>query len=232
MEEIKIKVLSRAEKGTSKAKSLRRQNFVPAIVYGKGVNLPLKIDRKELKYLKQHRFSENVIINLEIAGGAASDFIHVLLKDYQLNPLTEEVIHLDFVRVSMEDKVTVEVPVEIKGESKGVKAGGVLGHALWKIQVECLPKDMPASIPIDVSDLDIGDSIHISDLRVPEGVKILTDSKEVVVTIVAPVKEEILAEEAVVTEPEVVKEKPKEETEEQPEEEKHKEKSKEKPKEK
>ena len=212
MEEVKIKVLSRKEKGTSKAKSLRRQDFVPAVVYGKGVNLPLKIDKKELKYLKQHHFSKNIIINLEISDPDNSENIPVLLKDYQLGPLTEEVIHLDFIKVSMEEKVTLEIPVEVKGEPKGVKTGGVLAHALWKIEVECLPKDIPASIIIDVSDLEIGHSIHVEDLKVPEGVEILTDTKDVVVTVTAPVKEEeILPEEEVIKEPEVTKEKPKEE---------------------
>ena len=216
MEEVKIKVLSREEKGTSKAKSLRRHDFVPAVVYGKGMNLALKIDKKELKYLKQHRFSENIIINLEISDTNNSENIPVLLKDYQLNPLTEEVIHLDFIKVSMEEKITVEIPVEVKGEPKGVKAGGVLAHTLWKIEVECLPKDIPESIVIDVSDLEIGHSIHVEDLKVPEGVEILTDAEDVVVTVAAPVKEEeIVPEEEVVKEPEVTKEKPKEESQEE-----------------
>ena len=229
MEEVKIKALMRKERGTSRAKALRRQNFIPAIVYGRVVNLTLKIDKKELKYLKQHHFSENIIINLEITNGANPEIIPVLLKDYQSNPLTEEVIHLDFIKVSMEEKVTVEVPVEVKGEAKGLKLGGSLDHPLWKIEVECLPKDIPESITVDVSDLDIGHSIHVEDLEVPEGVEILTDSKEVVVTITAPVKEEEIIEEAeVIKEPEVVKEKPKEEVEEEPREEKSKEKSKEK----
>jgi len=233
MEEVKIKALIKQERGTSKAKALRRENFVPAIVYGRGVNLSLKIEKKELKYLKQHHFSENIIINLEINNGTTEETIPVLLKDYQLNPLTEEVIHLDFIKVSMEEKVTVEVPVEVKGEAKGIKLGGVLERPLWNVEVECLPRDIPENIIVDISDLDIGHSIHIADLKVPEGVEITADPKEVVASITAPIKEEEIVEEAeVVEEPEVVKEKPKEEAEEESGQEKPKEKSKEKPKEK
>ncbi len=215
MEEIKIKALLRKEKGSSQAKALRRNNFIPAIVYGKETNLPIKIEKSQLKYLKAHHFSENILINLEIEDSSSGN-IPVLLKDYQLNPLTEEVIHLDFIRVSMEEKVEVEVPIEIKGESKGVKAGGVLERILWNIKVECLPKDIPESIVVDVSELDIGDSIHIEDLKLPQGIKAVGDSKEVVVTVLAPMKEEEVVEEAeeVVEEPEVIKEKPKEEKEE------------------
>lgn len=218
MEEVKIKALVREEKGTSQSRALRREDFIPAVVYGKGENILLKIDRKGLKYLRQHHFSENVIFSLEVDRKGEADGIPVLLKDYQLDPLTENIIHLDFIKVSMEEKVSVEVPVEIKGEAKGVKeGGGVLEHLLWQVKVECLPKDIPESIIVDVSDLEIGDSLHVEDLNVSEGVKILTSSKEVVVAITAVVEEEAEAEESeeIAEEPEVIKEKKKDKDEEQ-----------------
>jgi large subunit ribosomal protein L25 len=212
MEEIKIKVAVREDRGTAHAKSLRRQDLIPAVVYGKGLNLALTIEKKELKYLRQHHFSENVILNLEIADKKGSKKVPTLLKDYQLNPLTDEVLHLDFIRVSMTEKVEVEVPVEIKGEPKGVKEGGSLERVLWNIRVKCLPKDIPKNITIDVADLDIGDSIHVSDLGLPSGVEFVSEATEVVVTVAAPVKEEEIVEaaEAPAEEPEVIKEKPKE----------------------
>jgi large subunit ribosomal protein L25 len=232
MEEVKIKVEVRQaqDKGTSYAKSLRREDFVPAVVYSKGTNMTLKIEKKELKYLRQHHFSENVILNLEIADKKGSKTIPTLLKDYQLNPLTDEVLHLDFIKVSMTEKVEVEVPVEIKGEPKGVKEGGSLERVLWNIRVGCLPKDIPENITIDVSELDIGDSIHVSDLSLPAGVDFISDAKEVVVTVAAPVKEEEIIEEAEAPaeEPEVIKEKPKDKEEAAAGEEKPKEKPKEK----
>ena len=214
MEEIKIKALAREETGTSEAKKLRRSKFIPGIVYGKDINTLIKIEKSELKYLKAHHFSENILINLEIKNKENSQNIPVLLKDYQLSPLTEEIIHLDFIKVSLEEKVAVEVPLEIKGVPKGVKAGGVLERILWNLKVECLPKDIPESIVVDVSELDIGDSIHVEDLVLPSGVIALTEPKEVVVTVLAPMKEEeVVPEEEAVEEPEVIKEKPKEEKE-------------------
>ena len=110
--------------------------------------------------------------------------------------------------------MAVEVPLEIKGVPKGVKTGGVLERILWNLKVECLPKDIPESIVVDVSELDIGDSIHVEDLVLPSGVIALTEPKEVVVTVLAPMKEEeVVPEEEAVEEPEVIKEKPKEEKE-------------------
>lgn len=213
MEEVKIKAILREERGTSKSRALRREKFVPAVAYGKDANYVIKIERKELKYLRQHHFSENVIINLEISNHKKSEVITVLLKDYQLNPVTEEIIHLDFIKVSMKEKIAVEVPIEIKGEAAGVKSGGSLERVLWNIKVECLPKDIPESIVVDVSNLNIGDSIHVEDLSQIEGVEFLTEPKEVVVNVAAPVKEEEIVEaaEEAAEEPEVIKEKPKEE---------------------
>jgi len=210
MEEVKIKALVREERGTSKSRALRREGLIPAVVYGKGENLLLKIDRKGLKYLRQHHFSENVIFSLEVDREGESGGIPVLLKDYQLGPLTEKIIHLDFIKVSMEEKVSVEVPVEIKGEAKGVKeGGGVLEHLLWQVKVECLPKDIPESIIVDVSDLEIGDSLHVEDLNAADGVKVITSAKDVVVALTAVVEEEAETEEPGETagEPEVMKEK-------------------------
>ena len=100
----------------------------------------------------------------------------MLLKAYQLNPLTEQVIHLDFIKVSMKEKIAVEIPVEVKGEPMGVKSGGSLEHVLWNIRVECLPKDIPENIIVDVTELDIADSIHVGELQVPPGVKVLRRS--------------------------------------------------------
>jgi len=214
MEEIKIKASVRKEAGTSEAKRLRRSKFIPGVVYGKDINTLIKIEKPELKYLKAHHFSENILINLEVKNEESFQNIPVLLKDYQLNPLTEEIIHLDFIKVSLEEKVAVEVPLEIKGSPKGVKVGGVLERVLWNLKVECLPKDIPESIVVDVSELDIGDSIHVGDLVLPSGVIALTEPKEVVVTVLTPMEEEeAVSEEEVAEEPEVIKEKPKEEKE-------------------
>lgn len=212
MEEIRIKAYSRRrEIGSSASARIRKQGFLPAIVYGSEFNLPVKIKKQDVKVLQQHHFSENILINLEIEENGKSKSIPVLLKDYQRHPLTEEVIHLDFIKVSMEQEVVVKVPVEIKGEAQGVKEGGVLQHLLWELEVECLPRDIPESIVVDISSLKIGDSLHVGDLKLPENVRAVSEATEAVVTISSAMKEEeeelVLQEEE---EPEVIKEKPKE----------------------
>ena len=212
MEQIAIKAVKRENLGTGESKRLRKQGFIPAVVYGHNVNFSLKIPQSELLVLKKHHFSENLMINLFIEG--EKEPLAVLVKDVQYSPLTEEVIHLDFLHISLKEKVSVKVPIEIKGEPKGVKEGGVLEHHLWEVEVKCLPTDIPESILVDISGLDIGDSLHIKDISFPENVEVLDDPDEVVVNVSA-VKEEPEAEEAAVeegAEPEIIKEKPKEES--------------------
>ncbi len=209
MEQIEIKAFKREKLGSGESGRLRKQGIIPTVVYGHNINLSLAIPRSELLILKKHHFSENLIINLSIEG--ENEPLSVLVKDVQHDPLTEDVKHLDFFHISLKEKVSVKVPIEIKGEPKGVKEGGVLEHHLWEVEVQCLPTDIPESVIVDISNLDIGDSLHIRDISAVENVEILEDPEEVIVS-VAAVKEES-EEEAVEeegAEPQVIKEKPKE----------------------
>lgn len=224
MAEINLEVILRKETGKSKAKSLRRANIIPAIVYGEKINIPVSINRSQFQRVIGSHAAENIIINLKIledtpaSGKKTKEKDHpVIIKDIQYDPLLGSVLHVDFNVISLTKEITVKVPLLAKGEAIGVKQdGGVLGHQLWELDIKCLPKDLPEKIEVDVSSLKIGDAIHIKDIKLPSGVLVLHDPDMVVLTLRPPTKEEVVtpAAEAVVEgagaikqEPEVIKEK-------------------------
>ena len=138
---------------------------------------------------------ENVIIDLNIRKGEESFQKMVMLKEIQIHPLQRRTLHADFYEVSMDEMITVEVPVHLLGKSEGVKVGGILEQVLRTIQIQCFPGDIPRSIDVDVSPLKIGDSIHVKELQLEKG-KILSDLNFTVATVVPPAAEEKPAEEA------------------------------------
>jgi large subunit ribosomal protein L25 len=230
MEQIQIDAQPREETGKAIAKKLRAEGRIPAIVYNKGKNsTALSISNIELIHALHTSAGENVIINLNIKQDKKEEKKTVIIKDIQYHPIKGEVIHVDFGQISLTEKVTVKVPVEIKGEAIGVKRDeGTLEHILWEAEIECLPTKIPEKIEVHVDDLEIGDIIHVKDLEVEEEIKILNNPDDAVVVIEPPrkVEEEGVpeAEEAVEEEkePEVIGEKEREEREREKEEEKRK----------
>lgn len=220
MKEVVLNVDVREGIGTKESSSLRRAGFIPCVVYGGKKSQALKITRSELlKFLHEHK-GENVIIDLKIAGDSKAPKENtVMIKDIQQDPVSEEVIHVDFNRISLTKTISVKVPVSAKGEAVGVKAdGGILEHILWEMEIECLPKDLPKSIEVDVANLKIGDAVHVKDIKLPEKIKVKHDPDTIVLSVAAPLKEEAVAPEAALgaaasAEPEVIKEKKKEEAE-------------------
>ena len=154
---------------------------------------------------------ENALITLDITGGTKPAKKTVIVQEIQLDPLSDEILHVDFHEISLKEKIKVKVPVQIKGEAEGVKEGGVLNQVLWDMEVECLPTDIPEHIIIKVNDLKVNDAIHVKEVNVPEGSKFLDDAENVVVAVVPPQAEEPEeVEEAVEeveagSEPEVIK---------------------------
>jgi len=209
MERVKVEVFLREKTGKETAKKIRREKSIPAIVYGKDLNIPIKVPHQSLKILKSIRFSESVIIDMQIINGERKENYSVIIKDLQYHSLTEEIIHIDFMKVSLQEKIRVHVPLVLKGEPKGVKLGGTLEQILREIEVEGLPLDIPQKIEIDVSNLEIGDSLHIKDVAVGDKLRVITPAEETIATILA--KEEEVVEEAPIEgepqEPEVIKEK-------------------------
>ena len=201
MDELFLDAQVREEIGRGKTKGLRDQGFVPAVIYSEGKDaLPLKLSHRQLVQLvHQHRI-EGVVINVRIKDD----------KNHKSRPcIIREIQH--FNQISLTKKIKVNVPVVTKGEPVGVKLeGGSLEHMLWEIEVECLPTNIPQEIEIDVSTLKLGDSVHIKDIAVPPGAEILNDPEAIILSIAAPMKEEVPAEPVEgegAQEPEVIKEK-------------------------
>ena len=177
---------------------MRSQGRVPAVVYGRQTQPQnLEVNRKEIEDLMHHSISENLLVDLSVANDARPKRL-ALVQEIQHHPLNGDVMHIDLHEVSENEKVTVLVPVETTGEAAGVKTGGgVLEHVLFKIKVRALPKDLPEVITLDVAHLEIGQAIHLGEIKPPEGVEILGDKKISVIAVAAPVTE---AEEAAAAE--------------------------------
>ncbi|MFQ5802309.1 MAG: 50S ribosomal protein L25/general stress protein Ctc [Candidatus Methylomirabilales bacterium] len=188
-----LRVERRTGTGKGVARELRRRGQIPAILYGEGEPIPLTADPKGLRRALGTEAGENVILNLTIVDG--KDFTRkAMVKEVQVDPVTGKPLHADFLAISMERPIEVEVPVEVTGVAQGVKEeGGILDQILREIRVRCLPGAIPDRIALDVSSLDIGDVLHVSDLPIPEGVELLTDREQAVVTVATPAVEEVAA---------------------------------------
>jgi len=213
MEKITLFAEKRIEVGKGAARSLRRAGYIPAVLYRSGKSTPIKLKKQELVRFINSTMGEQVMINLQFNDG---DSKIVLLKDYQVDPVKGELLHTDFYEVSLKEKLRVSVSVMLKGEPIGVKTqGGVLEQGLSELEIECLPENIPPYIEVDVSKLHAGEAIHVEDISIPNGIKVLDNPKEVIATVVIPTEEvEIKEGEEEIEEPEVMKKGKKEEKEE------------------
>lgn len=204
--EAQINAATREETGKGAARSLRRDGKVPGIVYGHGEDsVAVAVDAGELMRLTHTVSIENTIVDLSIAGGDGGPY-KVLVREIQRHPFKQEFLHVDFFRVAMDEKIHVDVPVTLTGVPTGVKdRGGVLEHMLRDLEVYCLPGSIPEKVEIDVSHLDIGDSIHVSEIELPD-VEILTDLERSIVAVLAPtvIEEPEEEEEEELLEPELI----------------------------
>lgn len=216
MEKRKLKVKLRDRIGKEYVKKLRKNGVLPAVLYGPHLkkSLPLEVDIKELRsFLSQSDKAK--IITLEITDQKTDKQHNVIIKDSQWDLITGDLQHLDFYAVTRGETVTTTVPISFVGKSQGEKIGGIVEHLVRELDLECLPKDLPSIIEVDITPLGLGDSLSVGDVKVPSGIKVLTHPQEVVVSVVLPAKEEVKVEEKeAVEEVEVVgKEKEIEETE-------------------
>ncbi len=186
----------REEVGKGAARKLRARGLIPAVFYGsRSKSISLVVDPNELAKALQTEAGDNVVIDLDIRKGDQSDRKVVMVKDLQIDPLQRTALHTDFYEVTMDEMVTVEVPVHLVGKAEGTKVGGILEQIRRTIQIQCLPGDIPKAIDVDVSPLKIGDSIHIQDLKV-EKARILFETNFTIATVVPPVVEEKVVEAA------------------------------------
>ncbi|PWH16288.1 MAG: 50S ribosomal protein L25 [Anaerolineae bacterium] len=208
MENIVIEAVKRDVIG-KKVKALRRQGKLPAIVYGHQFDpLPILLDYRQASRALAG-VSSSQLIELNVEGQK----IPVLVRERQHHPISGNMLHIDFYAVSMTEALRAFVPIELEGEAPAVKDfGGVVVSGLEEIEVECLPKDLPEKITVDLTKLEkIGDGVYVKDLVLPSGVEVLTDGDEMIVLITAPEGEEVEAEEGEGFEPEVIEKGKKEE---------------------
>jgi len=213
MKSLSLKAFPRALAKRSRVRKLRAGGRVPAIIYGRQTQPQnLEVGLKEIEDLIHQSVSETILVDLAVEGEATGQRL-ALVQEVQHHPLSGKVLHVDFHQVAENEKVTVTVPVETTGEAAGVKTGGgVLEHVLFKIKIRALPRELPEVITVDVTPLEIGQSIHLGEIPLPAGVEVVGDKKIPVISVAAPITEaqEAAALEAATTplaEPEVLKEK-------------------------
>ena len=207
--QVKLTAQRREATGRSAIRKLKARGIVPAIVYG-GKDKPqtLQLSRRDIGLMLSHASGENILVELEIAGEKGSRM--AMIQEIQHSPVGGDVLHIDFHAVSMDEKIEADVPIEPAGVANGVKNfGGLLEQSLRTLEVECLPRDLPDKITVDISALNIGDSIHVRDIQLPAGVAATTQADLTAFSVLAPVVEEELEAEVVevAAGPEVIKEK-------------------------
>jgi len=192
----KLKVELRDNTGKGSSKKYRREGIVPGVLYSPHdkENLVLKVKNDELSKLLSAK--SHGLIDLEINNGKEKVSRLALIKDLQYNSLKRQIVHVDFYGVTLKEKLTLEVDIELIGEPIGVEEGGILQVELRKVEIECLPSQVPESLKANLSDLNVGDHISIGDMEIPEGVEVITAPDRIVAAVVLPTKiEEVVEEE-------------------------------------
>lgn len=215
-ENVIVEVEKRTETGKNACNRLREKDLIPAVLYGGGAGMEaisLSVPRKSLLGLFRKGLHQNAVFLLQLKG--TDEKRHVMVRDVALTPLRRELVHVDFVRILLDKKLKVKVPVETVGTALGVKTGGLLDVVTRELEVECFPADIPATIKVDVSGLDTGNVLRVADLVLGDKLHVLGESDRVIAHIVvhrAEVAEGTEAAAAPATaEPEVVKKGKKEE---------------------
>jgi large subunit ribosomal protein L25 len=208
--QVSLKAARRTATGRNAVKKVKAAQAVPAILYGTGIEpTPLQLERRAIDNLLSHAVGENILVNLEIEDGGKAAARLALINEVQHHPVNRTILHVDFKAVSVNKALVAEVVIEPLGEAAGVKTGGgLLEQSLRSIEVECLPKDLPGIISVDVSGLELGQSLHVSDLPQLAGVKYKADPELTVFLVSEPkTTEEAAPAEGAAAEPEVINEK-------------------------
>ena len=203
--QVTLKAEAREGTGKGRARKLRASGKLPAVVYGaKDETLSLTLDYHEAEHLFHSISVDNTIINLEVEGSKKP--VPTLIREIQTHPFRPDILHVDFLRIQTGVAVELDVPVHVTGTAVGVKdSGGVLEQTIHDLPIRCFPKDIPEEILVDVSELDIGDAIHVDELDLPEGVEALLEGRRTVCSVQIPSIAEVeVPEEEVVVEPELV----------------------------
>lgn len=195
---IKLVVKERESCGSRESRRLRRQGLVPGVLYGSGKPRPFAVEERELRRALSGGHGLHAILDVVLDGQEKAH--HAVLKEYQLDPRRSTLIHVDFHEVRLDRPIQSQVAIEPVGTAEGVTKGGILQQLLREATVEALPMEVPERLELDVSALDIGDSLRVADLTVPANVTVLDDPDTAVVSVLAPRLVEEVEEEAVVEE--------------------------------
>lgn len=196
-EQVEIPVTVRAEVGKIANRRLRAQGLVPAVVYGRGAEpIAVSVDEETFSRSVTPTARYSTVISLSIEGAQADqDSATVMVKDLQHDLISQRIVSIDFQRISLQETVQTRVPIRHVGESPGVKLGGIIDQVMHEIAVECLPTDIPDHVDVDISALEIADSVRVRDVSVPAGVTAMAPEDDVVIVIAPPVREEEIAPE-------------------------------------
>ena len=192
MADFAIDVEVRSDTGKGVARKLRAAGRIPGVYYGRGVaSVPISLDPRALEHiLATSAAGMNTLIDIAAKGVGEVDGKTVLVKELQRDPVWGEPLHADLYAIDLARAIQVSVPIHLIGTAKGVQMGGIVDHALRELEIECLANAIPEEFPIDVGDLDVGESLHVRDIALPEGVTLISDAELSVVSVVAPVAEE------------------------------------------
>jgi large subunit ribosomal protein L25 len=198
-----LEAVKRDTRGKNEARRLRVAGKIPAVVYGGADGaVPVSVDPKLLSRILHSETGINSIIGLSLDGAVTQ----VLVKEFLLDPVQHSLLHADFYRVQMDKRLTVRVSIVLRGESKGVKQqGGLIDFAQREVEIECLPADIPESLEVDVTELMLGDGVRLKEIAVGAKWTPVSEPETLIVHVVAPRVEEVVAEAAATPEPEVIK---------------------------
>ena len=196
MENLVLEAQIRSDYGKNKSRQIRNKGFIPAVIYSHGKTEAIQITNKSFKSLFKGHISESKIFTINIKDKKNDSKLMAFVKSFQKHPVSDEIIHLDLFKITKGEKIQTVVPIEVVGSAKGVKMGGVLEKGEREIEVECLPKDLPEVIEVDISNLGIDQAIHAKDIELDEAITILTNPDTVIAAVhVARVAEEEETEE-------------------------------------
>lgn len=186
MQSISIEATMR-EAGKNKSRKLKKEGYILAVLYGKGMeSIPLAVEDNKLQRLIQ-KHGRNVLLDIVVNGSTHN----AIIKEIQEDTVKGKIIHVDFQRVSMYEMIESTVPIKVEGEGLIESKGGILQHQLWELNIKSLPSNIPQEVVIDISNLNIGDTLFVKDIKLPDGVEKLDDEEEVVLSILAPKTSEV-----------------------------------------
>ncbi|MEW6669371.1 MAG: 50S ribosomal protein L25 [Thermodesulfobacteriota bacterium] len=198
MNQLTLKARAREERGKSAARKIRQNNQIPAVFYGPRVQpLALSVEVADLQKVLRQTSSENIILELQIQTDGGTDSRTVILKELQVDPVRPVYYHADFYEIPMDKELSFQIPLYLVNTPIGASKGGILEHVLRELTVICLPTKLVERIEVDVSGLDMGGSLHVRDIQLPEGIRTTQDENQTVALVAAPVVKETKAEEAV-----------------------------------